>query len=908
MKRVDNRKKKDNLTPMQRQWIEIKNKYPDYIIFWRLGDFYETFREDAKIASKALNITLTSRKTADSEWELAGVPHHAVDSYLARMVDQGFKIAVVEQLEDPSKAKKIVRRGVVRLVSKGTVTAPESLGKANNYLVSISKENDIYGLSAIDISTGEFLASNFLLLSKLDVELARLAPTEILVEKEFWDNLDLQFNTSNCVLTYKPDYYFDIEQGKQDLLHFFGVLSLDGFGLDENSPAIGAAGAIIRYLKETQFRSDFPNVTKISPIKSEDFMTLDSTTIKSLELIYNIRDGSDFGTLRQTLDNTKTSAGSRLLTHWILRPSLNITTIQQRLDAVEELFEDILKREDIRELLSEMSDIERINSRICLGRARPRELLALRNSIEIIPKIKSLLSDFDSPLLKQIQSQLDPLHKLVEVIAKGIADDAAPTISDGGVIRQGYNQELDELREIKKGGKSYLAALEAREKKRTGIKTLKVKFNKVFGYFIEVSKTYSDQVPADYERKQTLVNAERYITPELKEYEEKILTAEEKILLLEEELYNEILSHLTQFSEQIQRNAQYCAMLDVLATFAQNAVYNNYIKPEITEENVYDIVKGRHPVVEQLLKSTSFIPNDCTMEEEKNRILIITGPNMAGKSTYLRQVALIILMAHIGSFVPAEKAKIGLTDRIFTRIGAHDVLVENRSTFMVEMIESANILNNATEKSLVILDEIGRGTSTFDGVSLAWAITEYLHNNIGRRGPRTLLATHYHELIELEEILPRIKNYHVAVKNVNGNIHFLYKVKEGGIDESYGVHVASLAGIPSRVIERANEILTELHHQMNQDKKRPRPSQKISTPSRIRGKHTQLTLLGNTALHTTTTAEVRPEKKISSKSDDRTTRMLKELAEINVDKITPIEAINILDQLNRKSKKLLKEK
>ncbi|RLG13579.1 DNA mismatch repair protein MutS [Candidatus Pacearchaeota archaeon] len=904
MKRFDDSHKK-KLTPMQKQWLEVKKQYPEHIIFWRLGDFYETFKEDAITTSKALNITLTSRKTAETEWPLAGVPYHAVDSYLARMVEQGYKVAIVEQLEDPSKAKTIVKRGVVRLVSKGTVLAPESLKKSNNFLIAISKENDKYGLAALDLSTGDFYVTDFSDEASLDVEFTRLSPAEIVIEKELWETLNLQYNTKRCVLTFKPSYYFDVEQGKHDLLKFFQLATLDGFGLEEDGVYIAAAGAIINYLRETQFRETFPNITKISKIKTDEFMILDSTTIMSLELISNVRDRTEFGTLRYILDNTKTGPGSRLLTRWLLHPSLNKEIIEKRLNAVDELFQDIITREDIREILGDMSDIERIISRVALGRARPRELLALKETLQLIPKIKKFLSKYQSSYFIEIREKLNPLKEVVNIIERTISENTSATVGDGTVIKEGYNKELDELKNIRKNSKKFLQSLEAREKQRTGIKTLKVKFNKVFGYFIEVSKVYSDQVPAEYERKQTLTNAERYITPELKEYEIKILSAEEKIIAIEERLYNEILNEISKFTNQIKETAYFCAVLDVLSTFAQNAINFNYTKPEIIEENSYYITEGRHPVVEQLLKDSTFIPNDCVIEEKKNRLLIITGPNMSGKSTFLRQTALIVLLAHIGSFVPASKARIGLTDRIFTRIGAHDVLIENRSTFMVEMIESANILNNATERSLVILDEIGRGTSTFDGVALAWAIAEYLHNNIGRIGPRTLLATHYHELIELENILPRVKNYHVAVKNVNGSVHFLYKVKEGGIDESYGVHVASLAGIPQRVIERANEVLHVLHAQMNNREQRDeKQEEKVK-----KGKLTpvQVTLLGETAFQ----SAIENKRTFTKKSgilQEREYKLLQDIANINVNKITPIEAINLLDQLTRKCRNILRKK
>ena len=884
MKRFDDRKLMPKLTPMMQQWQDIKKQYSEYIIFFRAGDFYETFNEDAQIASRVLNITLTARTLGEKKFPLAGVPYHAVDAYIAKMVENGYKVAMVEQLEDPQTTKKIVKRGVVQLISRGTITLPESLAKGhNNYLAAIYKEGNLIGLSALDLSTGEFLVTDFegeKAKNLLEVELTRLNPSEIIVTQEFWAKLNIYFNEQKCTITYRDDYFFDIEQGLQNLRRLFDVLSLDGYGVNEYVPSIGAAGATLKYIKETQMRENFPNITKISQIKSQDHMLLDFSTIRNLELIENLRDRTEYGTLRQVLDNTKTPVGSRLLTTWILRPSLNLSIIQERIDATEELSSDSVSREELRNILGRMSDIERLIGRICLGRSKPRDLTALKSSLELIPDIKSVLSEFKAYLIKDIKKNIDPLPEVVNIIATGIEDEVPVSIKDGNVIRDGYNKELDELRKIQRGGKSFLTSLEAREKVRTGIKTLKIRYNKVFGYYIEVPKASAVNVPQEYERKQTLVNAERYITPELKEYEEKILNAEEKILVLEEELFDQLLEEITQYATPIQQNANYCAVIDVIGTFAQNAVYYDYSKPEITKESIIEIKDGRHPVVERLLEQTSFIPNDTLLKNDSERILIITGPNMGGKSTLLRQVALVVLMAQIGSFVPASFARIGLTDRIFTRIGAHDVLVENRSTFMVEMYECANILNNATEKSLVILDEVGRGTSTYDGVAIAWSITEYLHDHIGKNGPRTLFATHYHELIELEEKMPRIKNYHVSIKNVNGDIHFLYKVKEGGISESFGIHVASLAGLPEDVITNADNRLSLLHEQ---------------------------------ELEKSTTKKSETIKTKSSKSKVSTIysayeEIVENVSRLNLEDTTPVEAFNILNDLVKKSKKTLKEK
>ncbi len=1320
MKRFDDRKLKPKLTPMMQQWQDIKKQYSDYIIFFRAGDFYETFNEDAKIASEVLNITLTARTIGEKKFPLAGVPYHAVDSYIAKMVENGYKIAIVEQLEDAKAAKKLVKRGVVQLITRGTITLPESLSRGqNNYLVAINKFSNIYGLAALDLSTGEFLVSDVegdKALNLLNVELSRLKPSEIILEEQLSKELEELRENTKITKTFREFYYFDIEQGSKDLCSLFQVLSLDGFGVNESYPSIGAAGAILRYIKETQMRESFPSITKISQIKSQDFMILDSSTIRNLELIENLQARTEYGTLRKILDNTRTSLGSRLLTNFILRPSLNKETIQERLNATEEFVDDSIAREEIRGILNKMSDIERITGRVCLGRSKPRDLIALKNTLELIPDIRSILSKFNYSLLKKIHEKIDPLKEVVEIIDTSIADDVPTSIKDGDVIRDGYNDELDELRKIQRGGKTFLTSLEAREKINTGIKNLKVRFNKVFGYYIELPRTVSDSVPAHYERKQTLVNSERFITPELKEYEEKILNAEEKILEIEEELFYNILMQIAEYATVIQQDAHLIALLDVVSTFAQNAVYYDYAKPEITEEDILEIKDGRHPVVERLLPQSSFIPNDISIKKNEERILIITGPNMGGKcvksntlifteegmlpiirfkpegikegtfeevevnlistnsiaktshfysdgvkntviiktrrgykiegtlnhpilvrtktgeelwkklediqmddyvainrkndlwgkkidfnyqtgvyprqvkihplpksldkdlsyliglligdgtltyeqsfylstaddfiskeftrickklfeydvkvkgngkdhyvasrqirefllflglghkkahekevpeiilqspksmviaflqglfdtdgtagkrygkvslsttseilatqiqiillnfgilsslkikktksrpcfevritggdseifydvinfrlerkreksklvpqkrmtnidsipylesdllkikkrylessskipsvrrlkyqkriagvfdsylrqgrnvsylklrelieyftknninckelekinnkhyfydkvaiinksksevydfsipetnafigngfvnhnSTLLRQVALITLITQIGSFVPASSAKVGLTDRIFTRIGAHDVLVENRSTFMVEMYECANILNNATERSLVILDEVGRGTSTYDGVSIAWSITEYLHNKIGKVGPRTLFATHYHELIDLENKLPRVKNYHASVRNIKGDIHFLYKLKEGGISESFGIHVASLAGLPKEVIDNANNMLSHFHKN----------------------------------------GEIKDLKITPAKGDDEARKLkinkfeelIKEISQIDLDELKPIDSLNKLDEIKKKSQRILKDK
>ncbi|MFC1800544.1 DNA mismatch repair protein MutS [Nanoarchaeota archaeon] len=791
------------LTPGMQQYINIKNQHPDALVLFRMGDFYETFYEDAKTAARELNITLTARGKGDTRAPLAGIPYHALDQYLAKLVKKGYKVAIVEQLEDPKKAKGIVKRGVVRIVTPGTVMETNNLNeKANNFIMSLSKDNDRYGISLADISTGDFMTTIVMGWDKLVTEITRFNPSEIIIPLSQEHNENLKQLKKQTILTIFDDRHFWKQNAYDVLIGHFKVLNLEGFGIEKDELAINASGALLSYLKETQ-KTTLGHINKLKKFSVNDYMLLDSSTQRNLELTKNIKDSTSRGTLLETLDNTTTSMGSRLLKIWLQRPLLNLNKINSRQDAIAELCSSIIIREDIRAQLSNISDIERLISRISYGSANARDLVALRNSLKIIPKFKEILDGNSSELLRQIGG-MDDVANIVELISGSIREEPPLTVRDGNMIKTGYNEQLDKLHEIKSGGKSWIAKLELKEKGRTGIKSLKIKFNKVFGYFIEITKANLHMVPKEYIRKQTQVNAERFITEELKEQESLILGAEDKIHALEYELFVEILNIITKDTVKIQDVAKNVALLDTLTSLAHVAAENNYVRPIVDDSNELFIKDGRHPVVEKI--EDFFIPNDVVLNNESH-MGIITGPNMAGKSTYMRQVALITLMAQIGSFVPASEAKVGVVDRIFTRVGAYDDLTMGQSTFMVEMTETANILNNATDKSLVILDEIGRGTSTFDGISIAWSVAEYISKSIKAK---TLFATHYHQLNNLSEHISGVKNYNIAVKEKDDHIVFLRKIVEGGTDKSYGIQVAKLAGLPSEVIERSKVIMDKL--------------------------------------------------------------------------------------------------
>ena len=820
-------------TPMLRQYSEIKRQNPGTLLFFRLGDFYELFFDDAIIGAKEMEITLTARNREKGQpVPMCGVPYHAASSYIAKLVRKGYRVAICEQTEDAKKSTtKLVRREVVRIITPGTAIDSQLLeARENNYLAAVCGGGQGMAVSFLDLSTGEFLATQFSgeaawdrILEQLDIfsprEILFPKSLEILFRQSTKKDVEAEgsvreangdksaFQLSSCEPSLNPldDWLFAFENSRGLLLSQFGVTSLDGFGLNGRDLATCAAGSIVHYVIETQ-KEDAIHVTGISYYEPNEYLILDAPTVRNLELCESL-DGSRQHTLIGVLDETVTGMGSRLLKTLLLRPSMRLGELNSRLDAVSELKTALILRDRLRSELKHVADLERLMGRISLGRATPRDVVALKTSADCIPNVRELLADANSSLLEVLQENLDELEDIRELIHTGLVPEPPANLSDGGYIRSGYNTELDELRDISTTGKSFIAAIEARERSRTGISTLKVKFNNVFGYFIEISKANLRNTPADYERKQTLVNAERFTTPELKEYEEKVLGAEERIGEIEEEIFTQIRQAISQQTRRVQAVAQALALLDVLLSLAEVAARRNYCRPSLNEEDEFFIRAGRHPVIEAM--GERFIPNDAYLNNSTDRLLIITGANMGGKSTFLRQSALIAVMAQIGSYVPADEARLCLLDRIFTRVGASDNLASGRSTFMVEMTETANILNTATPRSLVILDEVGRGTATFDGLSLAWAIAEYLHDN-PQHAAKTLFATHYHEMTELAKLLPGVRNYQMAVKETEGAIVFLRKVVEGTASKSYGIDVARLAGLPRSVTDRAREILTNL--------------------------------------------------------------------------------------------------
>jgi DNA mismatch repair protein MutS len=818
-----------NLSPGMQQYMKVKNEHPDCLVLFRMGDFYETFYEDAKTAAKELNIVLTARGKGEKRAPLAGIPFHAIEPYIAKLIKKGYKVALVEQMEDPRFAKGLVKRDLVRIITPGTVLESSLLNeKQNNYVMSVASEKDEYGIALADISTGEFLTSQFKGNSRLNTEVAKFSPAEIIIPLSMEESeLSKELKKSSIVHTF-DDRHFWLQKAHSILKDHFEVHSLDGFGCEQLPLSISASGALLSYLKETQ-KTHLNYINSLHTFSTDEFMMLDSVTQRNLELLKNIRDGTSRGTLLEALDATSTSMGSRLLRKWIVRPLLSADEIQKRLDAVEELFDNIILREELKEQLVNVQDVERLISRVTFGSANARDLVGLKFSLEHVPKLKQLLQSVQSSVLSELRDVSDQ-KEVVELIQKAIKDEPSAILRDGNLIKKGYSKELDELHEITKSGKSWVSELEGKERQKTGIKSLKIKYNQVFGYFIEVTKANLHLVPPYYVRKQTQVNAERFITDELKEKESMILGAEEKIVNLEYELFLGVIKEVSKKTSEIQDIARKIAQLDCILSLAHVASHNNYAKPKIDTSDSIVIRDGRHPVVERF-ENCSFVANDCELDTDK-KLLIVTGPNMVGKSTWMRQVALIVLMAQVGSFVPARAASIGLVDRIFTRVGAYDDLTMGQSTFMVEMSETANILNNATNKSLIILDELGRGTSTYDGVSLAWAIAEHIHNAIGAK---TLFATHYHQLNKLEEKFPGIKNYHITVKDVDDKIVFLRKIERGGTDKSYGIHVAKLAGVPHDVIERSKSIMSmlemedeigaRLHNGLKKEKKTKKEAQ-----------------------------------------------------------------------------------
>lgn len=866
-------------TPLMKQYLAIKAKHQDKILLYRMGDFYETFYGDAKTISKILGIALTKRshgKTADVP--LAGFPYHALEAYLTKLIEAGHKVAICEQVEDPKLAKTVVKREVIEVITPGTTLSDKILeSKSNNFLAAVCLKGDMAGISYCDISTGEFYLSEVSQERMLDY-FQQIIPKEIIVPKKDFESLNILLRKSVSVtLTKFDEWIFDESYAHEILKDHFKTHTLKGFGVEEFFLGIASAGAILHYLKEN-YQSRISHITKISYVQLDDYMILDSTTRRNLEITTSIMEHRKEGTLLNILDQTVTPMGGRLLKRWITHPLIRLTLITDRQEKVNAFYQRDNIRHRTRQLLSQMSDLERLLGRISTGRSNPRDLVALKNSINLMKPISETLGSQSNQVLINYVDSFVNLDELVELIQRAIVDSPPINLADGNVIREGYNAELDELRTIIKDSKKLLANVQQDERQKSGIPTLKLGYNKVFGYYFEITKVHQNKVPEYFIRKQTLVNAERYITPELKQYEEKILGAEEKVISLETRLFQEIREKTNQYGKQIQRNSELMAELDCLSGFAELAHRNNYVKPTMEDSNRILIKEGRHPVVEQLLPPDQpFIENDTDLDNEITQLMILTGPNMAGKSTYLRQVGLIYLMAQIGSFISAKEAFLGIVDRIFTRVGASDSLAFGESTFLVEMLETANILNNTTPKSLVILDEIGRGTSTYDGLSIAWAVTEYLHNH-KEVAAKTLFATHYHELTELEILYPRIKNYRVTVKEVEDRVIFLRKIERGGIDNSYGIHVAQMAGLPKEVIERAKEVLHNLETNELSTNRLPKIA---SRRPGSQADQNQLSLLDLM----------------------RKSQLEKELEDLEIDKITPLQALLKLNELKEITKK-----
>ena len=804
-----------SLSPMMVHYCQTKCAYKDSILFYRLGDFYEMFFEDAKTVSRELELTLTGKDCGLSERApMCGIPYHAAETYINRLIDKGYKVAICEQVEDPKTAKGIVKREVTRVVTPGTNLNMQELDEGkNNYLMAIVCVGDHFGVSTADITTGDCYVTEIDEERKLWDEINKFLPAEIICNDAFLvsgvdvDDLRNRLHISVFAL---ESWYFGDDLCKQTLLEHFKISSLEGLGLADYDSGVIAAGSLFRYLLDTQ-KNTMEHMNKIIPYTTDRYMVIDSSSRRNLELVETLREKQKRGSLLWVLDKTKTAMGARMLRSFVEQPLIDADAINERLDAVTELNMQAMLREEIREYLNPVYDLERLVSRISYRSANPRDLLAFKMSLEMIPHIKNLLANFTSPLLVRINEQMDGLEDLYTLLEASITEDPPLAVKEGGIIREGYNEQVDTYRNSKTQGKSWLAQLEAEEKEKTGIRNLKIKYNKVFGYYLEVTNSFKDLVPEYYTRKQTLTNAERYITPKLKELEDMILGAEDKLFALEYDLFCQVREELAAQIPRIQETAKAIAQLDVYASLSVVAQRNNYVRPTVNTKGVIDIKNGRHPVVEKMINNDMFIANDTYLDNGSKRVSVITGPNMAGKSTYRRQTALIVLMAQIGSFVPAEKAKIGVVDRIFTRVGASDDLASGQSTFMVEMTEVANILRNATAKSLLILDEIGRGTSTFDGLSIAWAVIEHI-SNTKLLGAKTLFATHYHELTELEGKIPGVNNYCIAVKERGDDIVFLRKIVKGGADKSYGIQVAKLAGVPDSVLDRAKELVDELVH------------------------------------------------------------------------------------------------
>ena len=876
----------NELTPMMKQYMQTKEEYKDCILFYRLGDFYEMFFDDALTASKELEITLTGKNCGlEERAPMCGIPYHAVDSYLNRLVSKGYKVAICEQVEDPKTAKGIVKREVIRVVTPGTNLDTQGLDETkNNYIMCIVYMADRYGLSVADVTTGEYLVTELDSQTKLMDELYKFMPSEIVCNEAFYmSGLDLDDlkNRLHMAIYSLEAWYFDDALCRETLQEHFKVASLEGIGLSDYECGMIASGALLKYLEETQ-KNSLSHMSRLTRYATGNYMVLDSATRRNLELVETLREKQKRGSLLWVLDKTKTAMGARTLRKYVEQPLIDKKSIVKRLDAVAELKDNAICREEIREYLNPVYDLERLVGKITYQSANPRDLIAFQSSLSMLPSVKCILKDMESDLLKEIYEELDPLEELCDLVGRAIQEEPPLAMKEGGIIKDGYNEEVDRLRKAKSEGKNWLADLETREREKTGIKNLRIRYNKVFGYYLEVTNSFKDLVPDYYTRKQTLANAERYIIPELKELEDTILGAEDKLCALEYELYCEVRNTIAAELTRIQRTAKAVAKLDVIASLALVAERNNYVRPKINEKGVIDIRDGRHPVVEKMIPNDMFIANDTYLDDKKQRISIITGPNMAGKSTYMRQAALIVLMAQLGSFVPASSANIGLVDRIFTRVGASDDLASGQSTFMVEMNEVANILRNATSKSLLILDEIGRGTSTFDGLSIAWAVVEYISNS-KLLGAKTLFATHYHELTELEGKISNVNNYCIAVKEKGDDIVFLRKIVKGGADKSYGIQVAKLAGVPDPVINRAKEIVEELVTADITGKVKDIAVQGSGTKKKTQKKLDEVDLTQFSLFDTV-------------KDDD----VLNELKELDISHMTPMDAMNKLYQLQNK--------
>lgn len=869
-----------NVTPMMQSYLETKEQYKDCILFYRLGDFYEMFFEDAVTASRELELTLTGKSCGISgRAAMCGVPHHALEGYLTKLVERGYRVAICEQVEDPKMSKGLVKREVIRVVTPGTnIDSQSQDAKRNNYLMGVVEQKGIFGISTVDVSTGDYYVTEVGGARGILDEIYKFSPSEIICSPAFFscgipiEELRERYHIAIAEL---EKWYYDMELCEKALMDHFHTGTLTGLGLSEYTAGCAAAGAVLQYLLETQ-KNSLEQLTHITPYATNRYMVLDTSTRRNLELVETLREKTKRGSLLWVLDKTKTAMGARLMRNFIEQPLIDPEEICARYDAVEELNAQMITRDELREYLSAVYDLERLMGKVSYRSANPRDLLAFASSLTMLPPIKCLLEEMASSELRAIFSDLDPLGDLCDLIGRAIEPEAPISLTDGGIIRAGYSEEVDVLKSAKTEGKNWIAEIEQREREKTGIKNLRIKYNKVFGYYLEVTNSFKELVPADWTRKATTTGAERYITTELKELEDKILNAEEKLTALEYELFSQIREKIAGEVERIQRTAKAVAKLDVYASLAFVAERGNFVRPRVNTDGIIEIREGRHPVVERMLENDAFVANDTYLDNDAHRLAIITGPNMAGKSTYMRQTALIVLLAQIGSFVPAADANIGIVDRIFTRVGASDDLASGQSTFMVEMTEVANILRNATKRSLLILDEIGRGTSTFDGLSIAWAVAEHI-NSKDNIGAKTLFATHYHELTELEGKLYGVNNYCIAVKESGEDIVFLRKIIKGGADKSYGIQVARLAGVPKAVLDRALEIAEKLNENDMADK----------------AKHL-----------TTNTGEIKSSLSVAPKEQPQQDELLGELKALELANMTPLAALNKLYELQAMAAKM----